>query len=175
MPAIWPTVVLYGVGIAAASGALLAGLFVVRRSRRIRRGCCPACAAPVGTTAKCARCGAALPESLALYWEANRRRRLTTPRENAKECRHVSVVSLSTPRSREALAEADLVLAVDLKTGRESIVYGRDYLRALRHGNIGGGGAIVRVEVHPELDDLEKLCTAVGELRGHHEYRPPRS
>lgn len=69
--------------------------------------------------------------------------------------------------------DAEVVLAVDIKTGKESIVYGRDFLKRIRREGLSRGGAVVRVEVHPDLDDLEKLCTAVRELRGHHEYRPP--
>jgi hypothetical protein len=173
MPAIWPTVVLSGVCIAAVIGTLL-GLCALRRTRRIRRGCCPACAAPVGTTATCAECGSALPAGLRAIWEENRQRRAAAQTKH-RDCRKLGIPSLSTPRGREALANADVVLAVDVKTGQESIVYGRRFLKNIHREGVSRGGSIVRVEVHPDLDDLDRLCAAVGELRGHHEYRPPKA
>jgi hypothetical protein len=171
MSAISLILTISSVCLAVMVGLLLVGLPALRRAARIRRGCCPACASPVGTTATCAKCGSALPAALRQTWEANRRRQAaaaSTPRE----CPHLSIPSLSTPRGRDALAKADVVLAVDVKTGKESIVFGRRFLKDVRRAGLSRGGAVIRVEVHPDLDDMEKLCAAVHELRGHHEYRP---
>ena len=40
---------------------LFAAPFALRRWRRIRRGLCPKCAYPVGTSEICTECGASLP------------------------------------------------------------------------------------------------------------------
>ena len=171
---VWPNFILRSALCAVLLGLLTLGLVPFRRAVRIRRWRCPACGHPVGTTSHCSECGRRLPSSLRAVWEANDRRRRTTAHD-PRDAHHVSVTTLSSPRSREALMDAEVVLAVDIKTGKESIVYGRDFLKRIRQEGLSRGGAVVRVEVHPDLDDLEKLCTAVRELRGHHEYRPPES
>jgi len=154
-------------------GVLWFGPLALRRSVRIRRRRCPGCGYPVGTMSHCAECGSRLPSSLRAVWEAHDRQRRAADEHDGKEGHHLSMPSLSTPRSREALLEADVILAVDIKTGAESIIYGRDFLKRIRREGLSKGGAVVRVEVHPDLDDLDKLCTTVQQLRGHHEYRPP--
>ena len=155
-------------------GVLWFGPRALRRSLRIKRRRCPACGCPVGTASHCSECGSRLPSSLRTVWEAHDRQRRAADEHDGKEGRHLSMPSLSTPRSREALLEADVILAVDIKTGAESIIYGRDFLRGIRREGPSEGGVNVRVEVHPDLDDLPRLCSLVQELRGSHEYRPPK-
>jgi hypothetical protein len=171
---IWPGFIADSVLYAVILGVLWFGPHAIRRSVRIRRRRCPACGHPVGTTSRCAECGSRLPSSLRAVWEAHDRQRRAADEHDGKEGHHLSMPSLSTPRSREALLEADVILAVDIKSGAESIIYGRDFLKRIRREGLSKGGIVVRVEVHPDLDDVAKLCTAVHELRGHHEYRPPK-
>jgi len=173
MRPIWPDFILRIVLSAVLLGLLLLSLVPVRRAVRIKRCRCPACGHPVEASSHCSKCGRALPSSLRTVWEAHDRQRRAANDRKPKDDHHLSVPSLSSPRSREALMDADVILAVDIKTGKESIVYGRDFLKRIRREGLSTGGTVVRVEVHPELDDLEKLCFAVQELRDHHEYRPP--
>jgi len=46
---------------AAILWMLFAGQRALRRKRRLKRGQCPACAYPVGSSAVCTECGAELP------------------------------------------------------------------------------------------------------------------
>jgi len=55
---IWPGFAINTVFYAVMMWLLFAGPFVVRRWRRIRRGLCPKCAYPVGSSEVCTECGA---------------------------------------------------------------------------------------------------------------------
>jgi len=60
---IWPGFALNTLFYAAVLWTLFAGLFALRRVIRRRRGLCPACAYPIGSSAVCTECGAALPKA----------------------------------------------------------------------------------------------------------------
>jgi hypothetical protein len=55
---IWPGFAINTVFYAGVLWLLFAGPFALRRRRRIRRGLCPKCAYPVGTSDVCTECGA---------------------------------------------------------------------------------------------------------------------
>jgi hypothetical protein len=57
---IWPGFAINTVFYAGLLWMLFAAPFALRRWRRIRRGLCPKCAYPVGTSDKCTECGAAV-------------------------------------------------------------------------------------------------------------------
>jgi hypothetical protein len=54
---IWPGFAINTLFYAAILWLLFAAPFALRRMRRIKRGLCPACAYPVGTSAVCTECG----------------------------------------------------------------------------------------------------------------------
>ena len=54
---LWPGFAINTVFYAAILWMLFASPFAMRRHRRIKRGLCPACAYPVGTSDKCSECG----------------------------------------------------------------------------------------------------------------------
>jgi hypothetical protein len=60
---IWPGFAINTVFYAFIVWLLSAAPFALRKRRRIKRGLCPKCAYPVGTSDKCTECGAALPFS----------------------------------------------------------------------------------------------------------------
>ena len=55
---IWPGFAINTVFYAAVLWLLFAAPFALRRRRRIKRGLCPKCAYPVGTSDTCTECGA---------------------------------------------------------------------------------------------------------------------
>jgi hypothetical protein len=57
---LWPGFVINTVFYAAILWLLFAFPFVLRRCRRIKRGLCPACAYPIGTSDVCTECGKAV-------------------------------------------------------------------------------------------------------------------
>jgi hypothetical protein len=57
---IWPGFAINTVFYAGVLWLLFAAPFALRRRRRIKRGLCPKCAYPVGTSAVCTECGAAV-------------------------------------------------------------------------------------------------------------------
>ncbi len=57
---LWPGFAINTVFYAVILWLLFAGPFALRRQRRIRRGLCPKCAYPVGTSEVCTECGAAV-------------------------------------------------------------------------------------------------------------------
>ncbi len=58
---IWPGFAINTIFYAAILWMLFAAPMLARRKRRIKRGLCPACAYPVGTSAVCTECGEAVP------------------------------------------------------------------------------------------------------------------
>jgi len=59
---LWPGFAINTVFYAVVLWLLFAAPFALRRRRRIRRGLCPKCAYPVGTSDVCTECGAAVNE-----------------------------------------------------------------------------------------------------------------
>ena len=59
---IWPGFTINTLVYSIMLWLLIAGPFVLRRVIRIRRGCCPKCAYPMGESAVCSECGQDLPK-----------------------------------------------------------------------------------------------------------------
>jgi len=62
---LWPGFAINAVFYAAILWLLFAAPFALRRWRRIKRGLCPKCAYPVGTSEVCTECGAAVTKQKA--------------------------------------------------------------------------------------------------------------
>jgi hypothetical protein len=58
---IWPGFAINTIFYAAILWLLFAAPPTIRRWRRIKRGLCPACAYPIGSSDKCTECGALVP------------------------------------------------------------------------------------------------------------------
>jgi hypothetical protein len=59
---VWPGFAVNTLFYAAVIWLLICGPFVLCRFIRVRRGLCPKCAYPVGTSDQCSECGKALPQ-----------------------------------------------------------------------------------------------------------------
>ena len=63
---LWPGFAVNTVFYAAMLWLLFAAPFRFRRYRRIKRGLCPACAYPIGTSDVCTECGKPVPRQSAM-------------------------------------------------------------------------------------------------------------
>jgi hypothetical protein len=75
------------------------------------------------------------------------------------------VAGLKVPQWRMAFETADVILGIDVTTGHEILVFGRDALP--RNGAI----QILRVSIDCGSDELELLTAACEIYRGHHDFK----
>jgi hypothetical protein len=87
---LWPGFAINTLFYAAILWLLFAAPFVLRRWRRVRRGLCPACGYPVGTSPVCTECGAELKTHKRTNAESGDgvRNRLQLRPNGARECSH---------------------------------------------------------------------------------------
>jgi len=78
----------------------------------------------------------------------------------------ITVHSIETPEYREHLASADVVLARDVDTGAETVIYGRPLLRDIAEGGFAVDADVLVVELDAPTDEWEYLHAAVGVLHG---------
>lgn len=71
---------------------------------------------------------------------------------------------------RRLLAVADLIFGVDVKSGKQSIVFGRLPLEELVRTGQSNILGVVNVGLDQETMELEKLATLVQDIKGHHDY-----
>jgi hypothetical protein len=64
---------------------------------------------------------------------------------------------------------ADVILGVDVDSGREFLFYGRE--RLMQIALEGGEEATLRIEIDLDTDDLERLAAIVKVVKGRHEFR----
>lgn len=70
----------------------------------------------------------------------------------------------------DALDQAEVIIAVDVDTGRESLVYGRDNLKRIAASGNSEPLPVLHVELDIETDELERLVAAVAAVKGRHDY-----
>lgn len=73
---------------------------------------------------------------------------------------------------RDVVASADVVLAQDVMTGRQAVVYGRNVLEAIAASGQADELAVLAVELDMDTDELERLVALVRVIKGHDEYQP---
>jgi hypothetical protein len=73
---------------------------------------------------------------------------------------------------RPALHSAEVVVGVDVMSGNQFLVYGREALSKAARGGSKKGLRVLRVELDQETQELELLCALVHVVKGRHEYRP---
>jgi len=71
---------------------------------------------------------------------------------------------------RELIASADAILGVDVDSGHEFVVYGREFLKGVAAGGEPEPARLLRIELDLDTDDLERLVALVTVLRGRHDY-----
>jgi hypothetical protein len=78
------------------------------------------------------------------------------------------------PRSaddpRPALDAAEVILGVDVKSGDQFLVYGREARRGAAGGALAMALRVLRVELDLDTQELELLCAMVAAVKGRHEY-----
>ena len=70
----------------------------------------------------------------------------------------------------DLLAEADVIVARDVMSLHETLVYGRDTVERIAAGE-ELPAQLLKVDIDFETDDLEKLLALVQVAKGHHDYR----
>jgi len=71
----------------------------------------------------------------------------------------------------DVVASADVVLAQDVMTGRQALVYGRKVLEAIAAGRQADALAVLAVELDMDTDELERLVALVRVIKGHDDYQ----
>ncbi len=82
----------------------------------------------------------------------------------------ISVHALETEEYRDRLKAAEVIMGVDVDSGHEFLVFGRDCLQRIIDRNETESIAVVRVSLDQDTDELEWLCAAVQVLKGRDEY-----
>jgi hypothetical protein len=72
----------------------------------------------------------------------------------------------------ELLESADVILGVDLDSGREFLAYDRDFLTGMVETECDEQARVLRVELDQDTDDLEKFIALVLAVKGKHDYQP---
>jgi hypothetical protein len=98
-------------------------------------------------------------------------------REGATVTRPLSaLVAGNAPRltgdARPLLAAAEVVLGVEVPTGGEFLVYGRQALQEVSQSGEVGVLRVLRVELALEGDNLERLVGMVIATKGRHDFQP---
>jgi hypothetical protein len=66
---------------------------------------------------------------------------------------------------------ADVILGVSREDGHEFLVYGKDFLERIVRTGKEESGTLLRVELDPETDDVEKLVALITRLKGRHDLQ----
>lgn len=74
---------------------------------------------------------------------------------------------------RQTLDEAEVILARDVMSGDEFILFGRDVIRQIASGDRPEGAPTLMVELDrgPGSDDLERILGLIESFKGRHDYR----
>lgn len=76
----------------------------------------------------------------------------------------------SAAEYRRLLEVADLIFAVDVTSGEQSVIFGRVPLENLARTGRSDILGVINVGLDQESTDIEKLATLVKDIKGHHEY-----
>jgi hypothetical protein len=76
-----------------------------------------------------------------------------------------------TEHPRDLVSAAEIVLAVDVMTGTQALIYGRGVLEGIVAGSIIKGVEVLGVELDMETDELERLVALVRVAKGHDDYQ----
>ncbi len=79
---------------------------------------------------------------------------------------------LKVSQWRMAFETADVILGVDVATGRETLVFSRGALPMIADTGINDQPRVLRVSIDSAGEELEMLIAACEAYRGHHDYQP---
>lgn len=75
------------------------------------------------------------------------------------------------PHPRDLMTSAEVVVAVDVMSGRESLLFGRRILEQVVAGSLDRDPVVLKVELDMETDDLERMLALIRVTKGHDDYR----
>ncbi len=75
------------------------------------------------------------------------------------------------PDPRDQFADADVIVAVDAATGRETLVYGREALESVVDRGAARALHVMYVEIDEDSQDLQRLCDLARTVRGRCDCR----
>jgi hypothetical protein len=78
--------------------------------------------------------------------------------------------SQTTPGTKEAFRQAEVIMAVDLSTGREILVFGKALIEKIVRSGKARTVRMVRIAIDEETEDLERLIALVQAFKGSHDY-----
>lgn len=80
---------------------------------------------------------------------------------------------LAKKLGRELIAEADLILGIDVMTKRTTIAYGIDQLIRMQKAKKSKRLEVVCIELDADekSDDLERLAALMQIIKGHHDLQ----
>jgi hypothetical protein len=73
---------------------------------------------------------------------------------------------------RPALAAADVVLGMDVDSGRQFLLYGRDTLERIVRSGRPGPQRVLLIALDQETDELERVLALLLAVKGRHDYGP---
>lgn len=78
------------------------------------------------------------------------------------------------PAMFPTLTEAELIFGVDLSTGSQFLVYGRELLQTIARGGMVRAvkGIVVEIDQDKPYGELERLCALVQVIKGHDDFSP---
>jgi hypothetical protein len=71
---------------------------------------------------------------------------------------------------RPMLRSADLIFGVDIMSGRQFLVFGRERLERMVRTRKAERCRVLRIGIDQETDELERLVALVQVMRGQHDY-----
>jgi hypothetical protein len=69
------------------------------------------------------------------------------------------------------IRDASVIVGVDVMSGREFLVFGRQALEAASNSDKPIDMAVLKVALDQETDELERLLALVHVIKGQHDYR----
>jgi hypothetical protein len=75
---------------------------------------------------------------------------------------------------RDIVSSADVVLAQDVMSGRQALVYGRTLLETIAAGKLVDGVEVLAVELDMDSTELETLVALVQVVKGRDDYQPAK-
>jgi hypothetical protein len=73
---------------------------------------------------------------------------------------------------RGLLQSADVIVAVDVMSQAEALIYGREALTRISKSREADELGVMKVGLDVETDELERLIALVRVIKGHDDYRP---
>jgi hypothetical protein len=69
------------------------------------------------------------------------------------------------------LDRAEVIYAVDARSQRDILVYGREKLRRIADSDVPEGAQVIRVGIGAEPQKLTRLLALIQQAKGSHDYR----